>query len=233
MWPWFTSQPWWPVNASFDAHTLDYNNGTTPAGLARYAQWVSVYTPSVPFVSTPFYYYLAPGATSAQYRTRTMEMLTAYHAATTKPLNIDEFGMHMGNGWTWKDQLAWYVGFFDAVGCGTAFSYQTYAWIGGNDFPAIGQCNFYGLFSEATCGGDCVNAPATCYYVWQGRPAWDVLSDYYRRSACLTAGLAPDAAVSTDIPRDRSAAQGTRGTVRPFAGRRPSAAPVLACTPRS
>jgi hypothetical protein len=201
----------------------------------RYVQWVQAYTPTVPFISTPFYYYLGPGATAAQYRTRTMDMLNAYHGATAKPLNIDEFGMHMGNGWTWKDQSAWYEGFFSAVGCDHPNFYQTFAWVGGNDFPALGQCNFYGLFSEITCGGDCPSGPS-CYYVWQGRPAWDILADYYRRAACLTAsgggdaaGL--DAAPATAIPAFRSPTMA--GTAKPLPGRRPSAAPVIACTPSS
>ena len=213
MWAWFTdpSEGWWPVNASFDAHTLDYTNGTTPAGLARYAQWVDTYTPTVPFIGTPFYYYLPPGATAAQYRARTMQILNAYHAATSKPLSIDEYGMHMGNGWTWKDQLAWYQGYFDAVACGSPHLYQMFSWIAGNDFPALAQCNFYGMFSEVTCGGDCDNAPQTCYYVWQGRPAWDVLADYYTRTACLATGAVEDATAGA-IP-DASAIP--QATVKP------------------
>ena len=184
MWPWARKR--WP-NLNLNYEVI---GGGTPTNnfeqLRRIAAWVNANTPDVPSVTASLYIYppLPAGTTWPQFADAYTQMLNAYHAVSSKPLWIDEFGYSIESNTvspgcppgviTECDQEAYFTGFLAAAVCrrGARPPYPILTWLGSNDFPYV-----FGSWWGLMRGFDGVNQPVP-------RQAWGVLSFYYNLGAC-------------------------------------------------
>jgi hypothetical protein len=152
--------------------------------MRRIANWVTVNTPDVPFVTASVYLYppLPRGTPWPTIANAYAQMLNAYHASTPKALWIDEFGYSVESNqvapcpaglYSECDQDAYFQGFLATAVCGPrGGSYPMFSWLGSNDYPyAFGS--WWGLMRTF----DSMNRPVP-------RQAWGTLSFYYNLSQC-------------------------------------------------
>jgi hypothetical protein len=170
MWAW--KQASYPnLNAAYEVIGVQALSNNSPVLIRLLANWINAHTPTVPVIAASLYVELPSGSSWQEYANATVAILDSYHAATSKPLWIDEFGKSFGTNWLEQDQRNAYLGFLGASVCWRQNRYARFAWVAGNDTPYDGR-NWFGLVS-----GFSGVTPVM-------RPSWSDLSLYYNLQSC-------------------------------------------------
>jgi hypothetical protein len=182
IWAWKQSN--YPtLNASYEVIGVHgaSNNSTVP--IQKMANWINLWTPSVPVVAASLY--ITRTGTTAwtwqQYKDATLAVLDAYHAVSTKPLWIDEFGFRAAGDpdsgvttpepvMTEQEQQAGYQGFLAASVCWRQNRYPKFAWEAGSDYKHGAPWGLFKGFSGTTPIARPAASEVALYYTLQSCP---------------------------------------------------------------
>ncbi|WP_172200505.1 hypothetical protein [Niveibacterium sp. COAC-50] len=176
IWKW--KQATYPkLNASYEVIGIQDQSNNDPRLIGMLAKWADANTPSLQTLGASLYVALPAGTPWTGYANAVDAVLKSYHAATTRPLWIDEYGAGYrssdpANVRTEADQKAAYDGLLGATVCWNQKRYAKFAWVAGRDYPYNGK-ESYQLVKAFLLSG-----------IPQFTSAWATVGQYYNLESC-------------------------------------------------